>query len=208
MVETVAEKPGPLGDGSGHETAGPARSVLTGTEFAAKYRECSRVLWCIAAGVVNDRSLADDVVQEAAMIALGKLDQFDPSTNFTAWAGQVVRFTALNTARKCNRERMLAAAIRETAGGGFSAGRAENAGHPPSALDAEAFDDDVRAALNELDETARECLLMKTTLDMAYADIARILSIPEGTAMSHVHRARKAMRTRLLAQGYPGGPAR
>jgi len=203
-VETVTEKPGPLGDGSGHETAGPARSALTAAEFAIRYRECARVLWCIAAGVLNDRSLADDVVQEAAMIALGKLDQFDRSTNFAAWAGQVVRFTALNAARKCQRDRMLVAAAREAVGE-VSGGRSCSA---PTLVGDEAFDDDVRAALNKLDGTARECLLMKTTLDMAYADIARILSIPEGTAMSHVHRARKAMRDRLLAQGYPGGPAR
>jgi RNA polymerase sigma-70 factor (ECF subfamily) len=205
------------GSGPGTSFQG-AHGVLTPTEFAAKYRECSRLLWCIAQGVVNDRTLADDVVQEAAMVALGKLEQFDPATSFPAWAGQVVRFTALNMGRKVQRERKLLNEMHQaTPGDGSYGGRGDPAvGAAAAGVDSrggvvpggDAFDDEVQEALAGLDETARACLLMKTTLDMAYTDIARALNIPEGTAMSHVHRARKALRERLLAKGYAGGPAR
>ena len=65
------------------------------------------------------------------------------------------------------------------------------------AIDQESFDDDVVAALMSLDETARACLLMKTVLDLPYREIAAALGVPEGTAMSHVHRARGALRERL-----------
>lgn len=199
--------------GTAGEAGGSSRGVLTAAEFARRFRECSRLLWCIAASVVNDRSVADDVVQDAAMIALGKLDQFDPSTSFPAWAGQVVRFTALNHARKTQRERRLLSEVRESGGvreTDTSSGpqRAAVSSYGQPIPGAEAFDDQVQEALADLEETARACLLMKTTLDMAYTDIARALGIPEGTAMSHVHRARKAMRERLLAKGYTGGPAR
>jgi len=179
----------------------PAR--LTPQGFAELFRASARVLWCIAVGVMNDRSRADDVLQEAAIVALGKLEQFDASTSFQAWAGQIVRYVALNEGRKAQRERGFKKELAETAiplEAAPSTPAHRGAGLPGG----ESFDDEVNTALGELDDIARSCLLMKTTLDMAYADIARILAIPEGTAMSHVHRARKAMRARLIERGYDG----
>ena len=54
-------------------------------------------------------------------------------------------------------------------------------------------------ALAALAETARAALLLRTVLELDYATIARLLDIPEGTAMSHVHRSREALRRALLA---------
>ena len=38
---------------------------------------------------------------------------------------------------------------------------------------------------------------MRTLMDMPYHDISLALNIPEGTAMSHVHRARMNLRSKL-----------
>ncbi len=76
---------------------------LTPEAFAEAFVASSRSLWCIAAGVLGDRTGADDVLQEGAMIALAKLDKFDPDTNFLAWMGRIVRYVALNHARRRRR---------------------------------------------------------------------------------------------------------
>src|SRR5687767_9016051 len=65
-------------------------------EFARNFRDSYRTLWTIAAGIVNDPFIAEDVVQEAAVTALGKLNEFEPNTNFTAWMAKIVRYIALN----------------------------------------------------------------------------------------------------------------
>ena len=57
-----------------------------------------------------------------------------------------------------------------------------------------AFDDQVLACLGALEPTARACLLLRTVLDMRYREMARVLDVPEGTAMSHVHRAKRELR--------------
>ena len=54
--------------------------------------------------------------------------------------------------------------------------------------------------MKRLEETARTCLLLRTLRDMPYREISLLLDIPEGTAMSHVHRARQAMRYFLTEQ--------
>jgi len=81
---------------------------LTPDAFASVFTACSRALWCIAAGVLGTAEQAEDVLQEGAMIALGKLDQFDADTSFVAWMGTIVRFVALNHARRRQRAPMSA----------------------------------------------------------------------------------------------------
>lgn len=157
---------------------------LTPAAFAARFRESSRVLWCVAAGVLGDRSHADDVLQEAAVAALGKLGDFRPGTSFVAWMSQYVRFVALNHRRKQERRQRALDTNRSAT--------AQLHGHSPTD-GSDVFDASVRRALDELGETPRICLLLKTVIELEYSEIAELLEIPAGTAMSHVSRARAKM---------------
>jgi RNA polymerase sigma-70 factor (ECF subfamily) len=179
---------------------------LAPEQFSARLGEVSRSLWLIAAAVLGERSDADDVVQEAAMIGLRKLGEFDPSTNFSAWMGGIVRNVARNYARKRVRRQTAAAdprtidqsrvAVPESGSGPAF----DRRGTLPA--DQSDFDDRVLHALNLLEETARACLLLRTLRDLPYREISALLGIPEGTAMSHVHRSRQVLRQQLSA-----GPA-
>lgn len=165
--------------------------ALTPAEFAGLFRDSSRTLWCVAAGVLCDRSQAEDVVQEAALKALTKLHEFRRGSSFVAWMSQIVRFVALNHRRKRERrERALAASGAELM---TAVTQPE---HPRG------FDANVLRALQSLDETARTCLLLKTVVELEYAEIATILEIPAGTAMSHVSRSRARMQ-KLLTEPAP-----
>jgi RNA polymerase sigma-70 factor, ECF subfamily len=161
---------------------------LTPAGFAEAFRHCSPTLWCIAAAVLGERTHAEDVLQEAAMIGLGKLGAFVPHTSFPAWMGQIVRFTALNHRRKLER-RARSETVSPAPDVGVSA---------PAQRGEAGFDARTAAALGALGETARMCLLLKTVLELEYTEIAEALGIPQGTAMSHVHRARAQMRALLL----------
>ena len=69
-----------------------------------------------------------------------------------------------------------------------------------------AFDDDMLRGLNQLSVEARSCLLLRVVDGLAYADIAELMSIPEGTAMSHVHRSKKWLRKVYSnTSGHEGG---
>jgi RNA polymerase sigma-70 factor (ECF subfamily) len=181
-------------------------------DFSAHFEGVFRKLWLIAVGVVRDSALADDIVQEAAMIGYRKRDQFQPGTNFGAWMGQIVRHTALNQGRKKRgrREASLVGVAESQAGPQPGAGDDTLAISKSGALPADQtwFDDAVVGALQEVSDTARSCLLLRTVEGLSYGEIAAMLDIPEGTAMSHVHRARAALREKLAAhdsRGFAGG---
>lgn len=176
-------------------------SALDAERFAARFREEYRRLWTVAAAVAGDRVLADDIVQDAAVIALGKLDQFQPGTNFFAWMAKIVRFSALNDVRK-RRNRGLQvvepAALDRTSDVEPARQHKAPADATVDAADFEAdFDDDVMHGLEALEPAARACLLLRTIHQLTYAEISAALEMPEGTAMSHVHRSKKALRDHL-----------
>lgn len=138
---------------------------------------------------------ADDVVQEAAMIALRILHEFAPGTSFRAWMAAIVRNVAANERRKSQRRWWRLERLRKET-------PLPDQGPPepgPSSLPA------LHAALAALTEEQRCCLLLKVVLSRSYAEIAELLGVPEPTARSHVFRARKRM-LELLPANTGGTP--
>lgn len=168
------------------------------------------MLWVVAAAVLSDRVEAEDVVQEAALVAMNRLDAFTPGTSFGAWMSQIVRNIARNAARKDQRRHTSGvdhSVLDQLRPGVIGAGSVRNPLNARGDLGsgAEQFDRDVVEALRTLDETARVCLLLRSVGELTYAEISRIADVPEGTAMSHVHRSRQAMRARLGGMSPAGG---
>ena len=170
--------------------------------LAAHYRQAYPKLVAIAAGVLGRREDAEDVVQQAAGIAIEKGQTFDSASRLIGWLAGIVRNCALNHRRKRLNRRTFTADPRDLSRNGES--RAQHADVLP--IDSQSgelrneqseFDDEVLRALRSLSEEARCCLLLRTVSQASYAEIAELMQIPEGTAMSHVHRAKLAMRTRL-----------
>jgi RNA polymerase sigma-70 factor (ECF subfamily) len=180
--------------------------------FAAQFREAYPRLAVVAAAVLGSQASAEDVVQDAAIIAYQKVGAFVPGSNFTAWLVEIVRRCALNHRRKRHFRRTYAANPAMLADLEAPESFADDAS--PVALasgriieNQTAFDDQLVAALNQLSEDARCCLLLRTVERLSYAEIGALLGMPEGTAMSHVHRSRTAMRRVLLQQAESGTPA-
>jgi RNA polymerase sigma-70 factor (ECF subfamily) len=178
--------------------------------FAAHYREAYHRLTLVAAGVTGERHSAEDIVQEAAIIAFEKIDQFLPGSNFSAWMAEIVRRCALNHRRKVQHRRTYAADPTLLS-------QMNNASAAPEepwpiasetgvlAAEQAAFDDELTAALATLSEESRCCLLLRIVDKLSYAEISRVLHIPEGTAMSHVHRGKAQLRRVLSGENDPSG---
>jgi RNA polymerase sigma-70 factor (ECF subfamily) len=141
--------------------------------------------------------LAEDVVQDAGVVALKQLDRFEIGTSFIAWMSQIVRYHALNQSRKRTRRKTKSVDPTTLASEVVNPSR-----NTKETLDAKInlppdqtiFDDEVMKALQSLRDIARACLLLRTLHQLSYADIAEMLEIAEGTVMSHVYRSKDRLR--------------
>jgi len=127
----------------------------------------------LAAWLVNDVALAEEIVQDAFVrIATSSrsLATVDSSTAY-------LRTTVVNVAR--TRIRRLALARRH---------QPKPSNPAPSAEDLLA-DDELAAAVASLPRRQRECVALRYTDDLTINDIADTLGISPGAVKSHLHRA-------------------
>jgi RNA polymerase sigma-70 factor (ECF subfamily) len=147
---------------------------------------------------------AEDVVQEAALRAFRFLSGLrDQSAR--GWFLTIVRRVAFDRRAKATGVIGLTEAFGEE--GEISASDPTYYGaSPPSAeaaLIAKAEADEVRSALNELPEGLRMILILREVEGLSYDEIAKELTIPIGTVMSRLSRARVQLRSILVARRSP-----
>ena len=174
------------------KTANSARS------FAERCRNVSTRLACLAAGIIGDRRDAEDIVQQAILIAIEKNNDFESESHFTAWLAGIVRNCALNHRRKSARRKTQPTDPAEMVVGdvGAVASPVNPATGRLKPLQG-SFDDRMKSALQQISPKARSCLLLRTVEGLDYKEISLLMDMPEGTAMNLVHRSKKKLRTIL-----------
>ncbi len=156
-------------------------------------------LWRIARAMCRDHHAAQDLVQEAGMIAWKKRASFAEGTRFDAWTGQIVRNLALRHSRDGARRATVALAVEPSAtpsppspeASHTTIREAPESATPQALGDRYAIDDNLASALSGLSDIARACFVLRSVESHSYQEIAEVLDIPANTAMSHVHRSRK-----------------
>jgi RNA polymerase sigma-70 factor (ECF subfamily) len=152
--------------------------------------------------LTGDRALAEDLAQETFIKAVRGLAAFDVNRRLSAWILRIAHNTAIDAMR---RRGIRTVSIDTTT----------SAGAPPPEPVAPATADPLeRAALSRALETAmatlrpdqRAAIALRYEEGLSFEEIGQVLGIPEVTARSHVHRARKELARVLAAAGWE--PAR
>jgi RNA polymerase sigma-70 factor (ECF subfamily) len=137
----------------------------------------------------NDHD-AEDVVQESYLRALRFFGGFR-GENSRPWLLTIVRNTCFTWLRQ-NRFSELSTELDEE----IHASETEP-GNPESMLLAAAQSEMVRKAIEELPPEFREVIILREMEDLSYKEIAAIASIPVGTVMSRLARARSRLQELL-----------
>jgi RNA polymerase sigma factor (sigma-70 family) len=156
-------------------------------------------LYNFARWIARDSDDAEDLVQETYLKALRSFAFFQPGTNFRAWIFQILRNTFLSSRTKF--ERRMTEALDSDEG---EPERAVDTETPETILINRSDSQLLQRAIDDLPVHYCETLLLCEVEEMSYQEIAQILSIPIGTVMSRLARARKAVRESLGST--PGAP--
>ena len=149
-------------------------------------------LYNFARWIARGSDDAEDLVQETYLKALRSFPSFQPGTNFRAWMFRILRNTFLSSRTKF--ERRMTEALDSEENGPEPAVETET---PETILINRCNSQLVQRAIDDLPVHYRETLLLCDVEEMSYQEIAEILSIPIGTVMSRLARARKAVRDSL-----------
>src|SRR5882672_4704690 len=149
-------------------------------------------LYNFAHWLTQNRDEAEDLVQETYVKALKGFSSFQLGTNFRAWMYRILRNTFL-TSRTGLKVTMTVPLDTEEDGTEMAVERDT----PETLLVARSNSDLLQCAIDELPVHFREILLLCEVEEMSYQEIAETLSIPIGTVMSRLSRARKTLGGRL-----------
>ena len=159
--------------------------ITTREGFAAAAAPLERLLLSVSYGVLHSWDLAADAVQSALLKGWRYRHSVKDVTSFKPWLVKI----AINESKNLLRR-------------GFTVELDENMAEEPAnrelGLDVRL---DVRQAVYRLPEKYRLPVILFYFEDMAVADIAQALDVPEGTVISHLHRGRAKLREELKDYG-------
>ena len=145
--------------------------------------------YSIALGYVGSIDDAYDLSQEAFINAFRHIDSFDISKSFFNWFYQILKRLCFNFIRSrkiyFNKESIELDSLLS-----------ENL-TPVELNERDETQKVVWTSIGKLSLEAREIIILKEFEEMSYGEIALLLEIPEGTVMSRLYYARKALKTIL-----------
>ncbi|WP_118181537.1 RNA polymerase sigma factor [Paraburkholderia phosphatilytica] len=147
-----------------------------------------------ARALINNRDLADDLVQDTLERGLRNAAQFRPGTDLRAWLFTIMHNVFVNQVRKPSGHAVHVSVDDD------SVAESEFAVSGNQAQSLEVRDLDY--ALQRLPAEQREVVLLVGLEEMSYAEVAIALDVPIGTVMSRLSRGRERLRA-LMAGSQP-----
>ena len=134
---------------------------------------------------------AEDLVQETYLKAQKAFSTFEMRKfGMKPWLLRILHNTFLNRQSRESKapiatDQKMLEEMNQTADVGSTL-------HPPE-LDYDQVDQEVKHAIDNLGPEFRSVLLLWSTMELSYKEIADVLSVPVGTVMSRLHRARQQL---------------
>jgi len=195
-VGTVVEQPSPA-----VRSAPETPPIRPPADFEALFAPVAGTAFGIAMRLTRNQADAEDLAQEAALLAFRAFASFEPGTNFRAWFFKILTNCYFSKRRR-ERSRPVTSDLDDTPDLYLYARSAE-AGFPTQGPDpaAQLLDrlgtERVVAAIARLPEEYRVVSTLYFMEDLSYEEIAEVLGCPIGTVRSRLHRGRKMLQKAL-----------
>ena len=169
--------------------------------FEELFQPIAAMAYGTAVRLTRNRSEAEDLVQDAALLAFRAFGSFQPGTNFKAWFFRILTNAFYSRHRKDKHERNNVSTedlpplylYGKTADIGLHSKEAD----PATALMDQIDSEHVAEALESLPTEYRVVATLYFIEDFSYQQIAEIAACPVGTVRSRLHRGRRMLQKAL-----------
>jgi RNA polymerase sigma factor (sigma-70 family) len=145
------------------------------------YDNYSRAMFNICYRMMNNREDAEDMLQEAFVLAFSKLHTFRFDSTFGAWLKRIVINTCINAVNKRKIDLMLTDDLYHF----------RHVPDEPEEQELPLTPDDVRKAMQQLPDGGRIIFSLYLLEGYDHVEIAEILGITESTSKSQFMRAKR-----------------
>jgi len=129
---------------------------------------------------------AEDAVQQAAVRGLERIQTYDTSRPFKGWWFAILRNYCIDMLRDSKARMTVPIGDHDPA-----TAQPNDEAEPWERLD---------AAIADLSADHQEILRLRYFADLSYIELAAALRIPQGTVMSRLHLARKALTIKMTTE--------
>ncbi|MFN8440566.1 MAG: RNA polymerase sigma factor [Caldilineaceae bacterium] len=162
--------------------------------WLALVRQYQTIVFRFAWLLLDDADEADDVAQETFIRAFRSLDSFDLERPLRPWLLQIAKHLASNRRRSLRR---YVAAL-----GRWLRHQSAELDDPIVHYSQVAVADELRQAVQRLDEADQEVIYLRYFLELSVAESAEALNVAPGTIKSRLSRALNRLRS-VVADEYP-----
>jgi RNA polymerase sigma-70 factor, ECF subfamily len=185
------------------ETVTEARLVaqaLAGSQpaFEQIVRRYQRPVIRLIGRVTGDLAQAEDLAQETFVKAFRNLAAFDTTRRLSSWLFRIAHNTAIDALRRRG-PAVVSLDAADAGGDRIPEPAAALAGDP---AERRALAEALELAMAHLRPEHRLAFSLRYEEGLPFEEIGQVLGVPEVTARSHVHRARKELSRRLTEAGW------
>lgn len=142
--------------------------------------------------ILRDQAEAEDVVQDAFILAMTRLDSFQGNSQFFTWLYRIAYNVAITRLRR--KKPTVSIHGNENT---LQLTLPDEGPAPDSRLSQQESASQLMLAMERLTEEHRSILVLREMEELEYEAISEILDLPVGTVRSRLHRARSQLKLML-----------
>ncbi len=142
--------------------------------------------------LVRSEPEAEDIVQDAFILAMTRLESFKGNSQFYTWLYRIAYNTAITRMRR--RKPTVSLENREDS---LRFDLPDEGPSPDDNINRQEQVEQLSKAMERLSDEHRSILILREMEELDYDAISEILNLPVGTVRSRLHRARLQLKTQL-----------
>ncbi len=151
--------------------------------------------------MVGNEEEAKDLAQDVFVQIFKAIGSFRGDSKFSTWLYRIAVNLCKNRVkylrvRHANEQDELDSVNEKSLGDARPAGGA-GLGRPDEQMAGKQVERIVQVAIQELEPSFRECLVLRDVEELSYEEIGQITGLPAGTVKSRIHRARAMLREKV-----------